>query len=142
MKRFFTALLFLSFPIFSFSQTQHDFLVATHLDVIKSDYDGYFQKAQGGVEMNYFFSRKFTVTAGAEYWTLEKGSLIIGSRWYPVKDAFIRARGLFGANDFSIGGGFAKPMTEKLRFESMADFYFEGSFSIRVGFAYLLRKEP
>jgi hypothetical protein len=105
-----------------YSQQQTDFLIATQMDLIKSDYDGYFQKTQVGLEANYFISEKFT------------------ARWYPSRDAFIRARALFGSfGDVSIGGGWAKPMSETLRFESMADFYFAGNYSIRIGLAYLIR---
>ena len=126
--------------VLSYSQTANDFLFGVNLDLIKSDHDGYFEKGQGGVEVNYFFSRKFTVTAGLEIWTREGASAVIGSRWFPIKDAYIRLRGLIGENDVSIGGGWAKPMTENLRFEAMTDFYFQGNFSIRAGLAYRMNK--
>jgi hypothetical protein len=113
-----------------------------NLDLIKSDNDGYFEKTQVGLEGNYFISRKLTGTAGLEVWTREKASAVIGARWYPVKDAYIRMRGLIGVNDFSMGGGWAKPLTEDLRFESMADFYFAGDFTIRAGIAYRIADKP
>jgi hypothetical protein len=116
-------------------------LVGINFDLIKSDYDGYFQKAQVALEGNYFFSQKFTATAGIEVWTREGVSGVIGVRYFPINDAYIRARALIGENDLSIGGGWAKPMTEDLRFESMADFYFNGTFSIRAGLAFLIRKK-
>jgi hypothetical protein len=123
------------------AQTSGDILVGMNLDLIKSDNDGYFEKTQFGLEGNYFISEKFTATVGIEVWTRGISSAVIGSRWYPAKNAFIRARGLFGENDFSIGGGWAKPLTEQLQFESMADFYFAGNFSIRAGFAYQIRRK-
>jgi hypothetical protein len=132
------SLFFLSF--YSSAQTAKDFLIGMNLDLIKSDNDGYFEKAQFGVEVNYFISRKLTATTGIEVWTRDGASAVIGARWFPVKDAYIRARGLIGVNDFSVGGGWGKPMTEKLRFESMADFYFAGDFCIRAGFAYRITK--
>jgi hypothetical protein len=138
MKTFFSTLIFSLLVISAFAQKK-DFLVGMNLDLIKSDNDGYFEKAQVGLEVNYFFSSKFTATAGVEVWTREGPGAVIGMRWYPVKDAYIRVRGLFGENDLSIGGGWAKPMTEILRFESMADFYFTGNFSIRAGFAFLIK---
>jgi hypothetical protein len=127
-------------PAISFSQPTRYFLVGANLDLIKSDHDGYFEKWQGGVEVNYFFLKEFSATAGLEIWTREGASAVVGSRWFPVKDAYIRLRGLIGENDVSIGGGWAKPMTENLRFESMADFYFKGNFSIRAGIAYRVNK--
>jgi hypothetical protein len=123
-----------------YSQQQTDFLIATQMDLIKSDYDGYFQKTQVGLEANYFISEKFTASAGLEFWTRDGVTAAVGTRWYPSRDAFIRARALFGSfGDVSIGGGWAKPMSETLRFESMADFYFAGNYSIRIGLAYLIR---
>lgn len=122
------------------AQSQGDILIGIHLDLIKSDYDDYFQKAQAGIEGHYFFSEKFAVTGGIEVWTREGTSAVAGIRWYPIRDAYIRARALLGENDLSLGGGWAKPITEELRFETMADFYFEGNFAIRAGFAFLIRK--
>jgi hypothetical protein len=127
-------LFFISFS--SVSQTAKDFIIGMNLDLIKSDNDGYFEKTQVGLEVNYFISRKFTATTGLEVWTRQGASAVIGSRWYPVKDAYVRARGLIGENDFSLGAGWAKPLTEVLRFEAMADFYFAGDFCIRAGIAY------
>jgi hypothetical protein len=131
----------LIFPFLVSAQIAHDFLVGTSLDLIKSDNDGYFEKAQVGLEVNYFVTRKFTGTVGVEVWTRDNASAVLGARWYPIQDAFVRLRGLIGENDISIGGGWAKPMTEELRFEAMADFYFDGNFSIRGGIAYLIRRK-
>jgi hypothetical protein len=141
MKTLILCVFFSTFTAMSFAQTPGDILVGMNLDLVKSDNDGYFEKTQFGLEGNYFISEKFTATVGIEVWTRGNSSAVIGSRWYPAKNAFIRARGLFGANDFSIGGGWAKPLTEQLRFESMADFYFAGNFSIRAGLAYQIRRK-
>jgi len=125
---------------FLFAQ-ERDILIGAQLDLIKSDYDGYFQKAQIGLEGNYFISNQFTITGGMEFWRREGVTAVLGTRWYPNRDAFIRVRGLFGSfDDISIGGGWAKPITETTRFESIADFYFQGDFSIRIGFAVLIRR--
>ena len=110
-----------------------------NFDLIKSDNDGYFEKWQVGLDVNYFFSRRFTITTGVEIWTRGEPSVIIGTRWYPTKDAYVRIRGLVGENDLSVGAGWAKPMTELLRFESMTDFYFTGNFTIRAGIAYQIK---
>jgi hypothetical protein len=140
MKFVFLSLSLITFSFYSSAQTAKDFLIGMNFDMIKSDNDGYFEKAQAGVEVNYFISRKLTATTGIEVWTRDGASAVIGARWFPVKDAYIRFRGLIGADDLSIGGGWAKPMTEKLRFESMADFYFAGDFCIRAGLAYRITK--
>jgi hypothetical protein len=60
----------------------------------------------------------------------------VGGRWYPVADAFVRARGFIGANDVSIGGGWVKPLKEHLRFEAIGDVYFDGQIAIRCGLSY------
>ncbi|HYC83754.1 MAG TPA: hypothetical protein VEB86_00975 [Chryseosolibacter sp.] len=134
-------ILFLVVTAYSYAQKAGDILVGTQVDLIKSDYDTYFQKAQAGLEFNYFFSGEFSGTAGLEFWTREGVSGVVGARWYPSEEAYVRLRGLLGNfGDVSIGGGWAKPMTEHLRFESMADFYFAGNFSIRIGLAYLISK--
>ena len=138
MRRTLILLLLLSTTA-AFGQAEGDFLVGLHLDLIKSDYDGYFEKGQVCLEGSYFVSRKFAATGGIEVWTRDGASAVIGARYFPINDAYIRVRGLIGANDLSIGGGWAKPMTEELRFESMADFYFNGTFCIRAGLAFLIR---
>ncbi|MBT1705744.1 hypothetical protein [Chryseosolibacter indicus] len=123
------------------AQSAKDFIIGTQLDLIKSDYDVYFSKAQAGLEVNYFITEQYTATAGLEIWTDDETSAVVGMRWYPIVDGFIRLRGLIGANDVSIGGGWAKPFSETWRVEAITDFYFEGNFSIRVGLAYLFRKK-
>lgn len=125
----------------SFAQTEHYFLIGAHVDLIKTDNDRFFDKAQAGAEVNYYFSRKFTVTTGLEYWTSDKASWVLGARWFPIDDAYFRVRGLLGEGDISLGGGWAKPLNENLRLEAMADIYFSGHMAIRVGIAYAIRKK-
>ena len=139
--RLFCTLILLIATISVRSQAPGDILAGINFDLIKSDYAKYFDRAQVGIEGNYFLSKKFTATAGVEVWTHDVTSGVLGMRWYPVKDAYVRARGLIGANDISIGGGWAKPMTEDLRFETMADFYFTGNFAIRAGLALMIGKK-
>jgi hypothetical protein len=118
-----------------------DVLLTSHMDLIKSDNSGYFEGVQIGFEGNYFLHKKFAGTAGLEIWSRDGLSGVLGARWYPTPDAFIRARGLIGVDDLSIGGGFAKPIGELIRIEAMTDFYFDGTFSIRAGFAFLVSKK-
>ena len=115
-------------------------MVGVQLDIVKTDNSGIFDKAQFGAEVNYFVTKSFTGTTGFEIWTGDDVSFLIGARWYPTEDAFIRARGLIGENDLSIGGGWTKPINDRLRFEAIGDFYFKVDFSIRVGLVYIVRR--
>lgn len=137
----FAAALFVTVPCFS--QSVNDFLIGVNLDLIKSNQHGYFERTQAGVEVNYFlFSGKFAATGGAEYWTANKQlSSVVGARWYPVPEAFVRLRALIGANEVSLGGGWAKPLNENWRFEAMGDFYTDGHIAIRAGVAYHFQKQ-
>ena len=123
------------------AQIAKDMIVGGSFDVIKTDNDKFLDKAQFGGELNYFFTRHFTGTTGFEIWTGDDMSFIVGGRWYPVEEAFIRARGLIGENDFSLGGGWTKPLNENWKFEAIGDFYFEGEFAIRIGAAYVIRRK-
>ncbi len=138
----FAVLLFLFFTTNSFSQIAKDFQLGIQVDLIKSDNDGFFEKIQSSAELNYFISRKFTATGGGEWWTDgNEVSFVIGGRWYPIPEAFIRLRGLIGANDICIGGGWAKPLNENWKFEAMGDIYSGGYIAIRAGFAYVIRRK-
>jgi hypothetical protein len=123
----------------SFGQAKNDLLIGLQTDLIKTGNAAYFQRFQSGIEGNYFFHQHFTMTGGIEYWTQTRQlSLVTGLRWYPADDAFVRVRGLLGANDFSFGGGWSKPLRENLRFEAISDFYFAGQITIRAGFTYTI----
>ncbi|HEY0655105.1 MAG TPA: hypothetical protein VGD65_18350 [Chryseosolibacter sp.] len=122
-----------------FSQTKGDILIGVQLDLIKTNNSGYFQRLQAGTEGNWFFHKRFTATGGFEYWSENRQpSLVTGVRWYPIEEAFLRVRGLLGANDFAVGGGWSMPVNEKIRFEALSDFYFAGHITIRAGFTYTL----
>lgn len=125
----------------SFGQRAQRIMLAIHTDLIKSDNDGFLEKVQGGVEGSFYFSRKFAPTAGVEWWTDDRVVFIPGVRICPIDEAFIRIRGLIG-HDVSIGGGFAKPLSDHLRIEAMGDLYFEGHIAIRAGIAYGLGPRP
>ena len=121
-------------------QIANDVMVGGGFDLIKTDYNSFFGKAQIGGEVNYFITKDITATAGLEVWTAEQLSFVLGGRYYPMDELFLRARGLIGVNDLSIGAGWTKPIGEKVRLEAMADFYFDLQFSVRVGFGYVFRK--
>jgi hypothetical protein len=122
--------------LLSFPQRAQTIMIAAHADLIRSDNDGFFEKAQGGVEANYFFSRKFSGTAGVEWWSPDRVSMLLGARLRPIDEAFLRIRGLIG-EDFAVGGGFARPI-DNFRIEAMADFYLSGQLAIRAGLAYVI----
>jgi hypothetical protein len=145
MKKLLLSLIPVLITASSFSQIAKDYSVGTNLDLIRSDNDGYFEKAQASVEVNYFLFRKLTATAGAEYWTRnQQASLVMGGRWFPVKEAFLRLRGLIGSNDIALGGGWSKPLKPESNwyFESMADVYIiHGYVTIRAGVVYVVKRK-
>jgi hypothetical protein len=140
MEKIFIAAILILIANTTHAQIAKDLMINAHGDLIKSDNSGYFEKLQMGLEVNYFVSRKFTATGGVEFWTDgAEASVVIGGRWCPTPDAFIRIRGLIGANDVSIGGGWAKPLKNNWKFEAVGDVYTEGHIAIRAGFAYIIR---
>ena len=141
LKSILTAAASLLLAAFAHGQISKDFMVGGAMDLIKTDNNGFLGKAQFGLEGNYFITRQFTASAGLELWTDDESSFMIGGRWYPVEEAFVRFRGLIGDNDLSIGGGWTKPINDKLRFEAIGDFYFKGEFAIRAGLMYVIRRK-
>jgi hypothetical protein len=135
MYRLFSVVLFFLCSINLLAQRPLRVMIGAQADLIKSDNDGFFEKLQGGLEVNYYLSRKFSLTAGVEWWTEENINVVAGARFSPIDEAFIRIRGLPG-NDFSVGAGFAKPLSENFRLEAMADLYLEGHIAIRAGLAF------
>jgi hypothetical protein len=142
MKKLFLLSSALLLTLTTHAQIARDFMISGGIDLVKSDYDGFFEKIQSGMEVNYFISRKFTFTAGAEWWTEnDEISLVVGGRWFPIHEAFFRLRGLIGANDVSIGGGWTKPLNENWKFEAMGDIYAKGDIAIRAGITYVIRRK-
>jgi hypothetical protein len=133
--------LFVLTSMSAFGQIAGDFMVGFQMDVVKTDNSKVFEKAQFGAELNYFVTRNFVGTTGFEVWTGDDLSFIVGARWFPNADGFVRLRGLIGENDVSLGGGWVKPINEKFRFEAIADFYFKIDFSIRMGIVYVMRRD-
>ncbi|MDH4092160.1 MAG: hypothetical protein OEV74_09695 [Cyclobacteriaceae bacterium] len=123
-----------------FGQVARDFMVGGGFDLVKTDNEGFVQKAQIGFEGNYFLTRQFTASAGLEFWVNDGVSFAFGGRWYPIENFFTRIRGLVGENDVSIGAGWNKPITATWHFEAIGDFYFKGEFGIRMGLMYIIRR--
>jgi hypothetical protein len=142
MKKLVLLFFTLALAINCFSQIAKDFMIGGSADLVKSDYDGPFEKLQIGAEVNYFISRKFTFTGGVEWWSGDdQASIVMGGRWFPIHEAFVRLRGLVGANDISIGGGWTKPLNEDWKFEAIGDLYAKGDIAIRVGVSYMIRRK-
>jgi len=140
IKKYLLTSLVCSLALVSWAQSTHDVLVGGAMDFIKTDNNGLFKKAQFGMEANYFVVRHFAVGAGAEIWTTnQKNSFMMGMRWYANDHVFLRFRGLIGANDASLGLGYAKPINKNVLFESLGDFYFTGKFGLRFGLSFILK---
>jgi hypothetical protein len=122
-------------------QIAGDYMVGIQADLVKTDNTQLFDKAQFGAEVNYFVTKNFTGTAGLEIWTGDELSFLLGARWFPSDEGFVRARALIGENDLSIGGGWVKPLNNNFRFEAIADFYFKVDFSIRAGMVYIIKRD-
>ena len=103
MRKLCVALFLMSIISFiSKSQGTGNLLFGVGVDAFKTDYNQAFEKAQIGLELNYFLRRNFTVTGGADIWINGKNNFVIGMRWYPADFLIIRFRGLIGANDWQL----------------------------------------
>lgn len=124
------------------AQSSNDILIGGGFDLIKTDYSRFGDKLQFGTEANYFVVRHFAAGAGLELWTRNTSSFAMGMRYYPLDNFFVRFRGLIGANDVALGGGWSKPINEKWRFEAIGDFYFgQTEFGIRAGVGYVIKNK-
>lgn len=122
------------------AQSTGNFMLGGGIDVIKSDINNIAEKAQFGAELNYFITRNFTVTGGVDIWTRGDDSFVLGMRWYPFNNFFLRFRGLIGANDNVVGAGISKPLDDHWLLDAMGDLYVDaGDVGFRVGIAYLFR---
>lgn len=122
------------------AQSNNDITVGGSVDLIKTNYSSFLNKGQIGLEANYFVVRHFAASAGVEIWTKQKSSFMMGMRWYPHDHVFVRLRGLIGANDVSLGGGWVKPINDAWRFEAIGDFYVaDTEFAIRAGLSYVIK---
>ncbi len=137
-----TFLLFV-FVLISFgiatAQSTNDFLISGGFDFIKTDINKVFDKAQVGLEVNYFLQRKFAVGAGGEFWTRGANSFVLGARYYPTENIFVRVRGLIGGNNLALGAGYSKPIHKYWRLEAMGDIYLaHPDFALRGGVSYII----
>ncbi|HWA35981.1 MAG TPA: hypothetical protein VG737_17690 [Cyclobacteriaceae bacterium] len=121
------------------AQSTNDFLISGGFDFIKTDINKVFDKAQVGLEVNYFLQRKFAVGAGGEFWTRGANSFVLGARYYPKENIFVRVRGLIGGNNLALGAGYSKPIHKYWRLEAMGDIYLaHPDFALRGGVSYII----
>jgi hypothetical protein len=121
------------------AQSTNDFLISGGFDFIKTDINKVFDKAQVGLEVNYFLQRKFAVGAGGEFWTRGANSFVLGARYYPKENIFVRVRGLIGGNNLALGAGYSKPIHKYWRLEAMGDVYLaHPDFALRGGVSYII----
>jgi hypothetical protein len=123
------------------AQSTKDILLGGAIDVLKTDNEKVFGKVQLGLEAHYFVLRRFAVGLGVEHWSQQPvTSFVMGARWYPADNIVVRFRGLTGANDVSLGGGWSKPLNSNFRVEIMGDFYFNSAdVALRLGGAYVFK---
>jgi hypothetical protein len=122
-----------------FAQSSNSIMISAGADVIKTDIDEPFKKAQIGLEANYFVVRHFAVGAGAEFWTDRTNSFVMSMRWYPVDNLFVRLRTLTGANVVAVGVGYAFPLSDHWKLDGIGDFYFNNpQFALRAGISYVI----
>ncbi|MBX2917441.1 MAG: hypothetical protein KF856_19390 [Cyclobacteriaceae bacterium] len=142
MRNVFFTLSILTFVLGTLNaQSSNDILISSGIDLIKTDYSRFADKLQFGAEANYFVVRHFAAGAGLELWTHNTSSFAMGIRYYPLDNFFVRVRGLIGANDVALGGGWSKPINKKWRFEAIGDFYLgQTEFGIRAGVGYVIKK--
>ena len=132
-KLFFIVCLLVAGSSLSYGQL----LISGGADVIKSDFVGVGEKVQMGAEYNYFIAKKFSLSAGLEFWTASPNSVALGIRYYPINPVFIRARGLIGNSDFAVGMGYWVGLSKQLRAEAALDYYVvDRDAALRVGLAY------
>ncbi|MCO5271070.1 MAG: hypothetical protein M9954_05375 [Cyclobacteriaceae bacterium] len=140
MKKFLMIALMFGMAHVVAAQSTGDIMIGGGLDVLKTDNPGLFEKSQIGIEANYFVVRHFAVGLGGEIWSDQKNSFSMGARWYANDNVFLKFKGLIGANDVALGGGYAKALSQYLRLEGMGDFYVNSTeFGIRVGLAYVIK---
>ncbi|MGK7394494.1 MAG: hypothetical protein ACNS62_07965 [Candidatus Cyclobacteriaceae bacterium M3_2C_046] len=111
------------------------------IDLIKTPFFGdNWPSVNIGAEVAYFVTNSVGLTGGIEIWDEPANQLggSLGVRWYPVNPVFFRMRGILSEeSDFSLGLGYAIPLSRDWRLETMADYFaVNQDFAIRVGFGY------
>ncbi|WP_375584383.1 hypothetical protein [Cyclobacterium xiamenense] len=121
-------------------QAGGSFLVSGGLDLIRTDLDQVLERAQFGLEVNYFYLHQLSFSGGYEHNLDRPNHMTIGMRWYPIEPVFLRARALVGNQaDLGVGMGYTYNLTYRFRLETMADYYVQGNaLGARIAIAVLL----
>lgn len=69
MRVLFVSILFVVVSVATHAQSNNDLMISGGLDLIKTDFNDVFEKAQLGLEANYFVLRNFSAGAGVDVWT-------------------------------------------------------------------------
>jgi hypothetical protein len=140
MRNKLITLLLMTTVAYAHAQSSGTFIISAGGDFIKTDIRNFADKAQIGAELNYYLLRNFTVSGGFEFWSAGRESLVLGMRFYPHPNIFTRFRGLIGANQVALGGGYSYPINKKFKLDGIGDFYFDSSeFAFRVAISYVIR---
>jgi hypothetical protein len=135
-----SAILISSIAGSTFAQSSNSIMISAAADIFKTDIDEPFKKAQFGFEANYFVVRHFAVGGGAELWTDKPNSFMMSMRWYPTDNLFVRLRGLTGANDVTVGVGYALSLSSHWKLDGMGDIYIrDREFALRAGISYVIK---
>lgn len=141
MKRPVILLLIAGFAFIG-SHANAQLMLGLGMDLFKTDNHGIAEKAQIGLEADYFLTRSFAVLGGLELWTggPSNVNLAFGGRFYPVNPVYLKFRGLIGNQaDVSFGLGYAHALDRNWRLEGGGDFFFNAEeFALRIGMAYRL----
>lgn len=140
MKKLFATLAFLCLITLA---AKSQYLFNAGVDAYRTDNRRpveFVDKAQFGLEFNYFLLTQLSFTAGVEIYTDGGSSFVPGARFYPIEPVFLRFRPMIGRNvDYSFGVGYGRKITDLWRLEVMTDYYFEYSnVAIRFGVGYQL----
>ena len=139
MKRLLLPLLLL-ISLNCLGQIKGDLLFEGGFDVIKSDIQSAFNKAQFGAELGYFLSGELAISGGLELWSEESASLLIGARYALNDKIYLKGRVLLGADKISLGGGYSFFFSEKVRFNAGAEVYHTGELALRVSSMWTIRR--
>lgn len=128
----------IAFALLSSGSAFAQWRINAGIDILKTEFfPNSFPDVQLGVEAAYFITGSVAMTGGIEIWDKPANQLggSLGVRYYPVNPVFLRMRGILAQDsDFAIGLGYAIPISDKWRFETMADYYAVNSdFALRLG---------
>jgi hypothetical protein len=134
------SLIILNTTLLQAQQAGGSFLVSTGLDAVRTDLSEVLERAQFGAEVNYFYLHHLSFSGGYEYNINHPNQVTAGLRYYPLEQAFLRARALLGNGaDLAMGAGYTYNLNYRLRLEGMTDYYLQQqALGVRVSLAILI----